>query len=144
MKQRNDVIPNEEEVADYQILNRQYFQCRKGEFLLNRLIVPIEEKQLIDKKNQLHLEMLYLLVNRCKNNITRAQKLIKYHYESQLCQIFSGQVSNLEERVKLKEQFVLSLLNAAESKIGSIIKDKMKKIIDKAEYNEKEKFLTGD
>jgi len=36
------------------------------------------------------------------------------------------------------------LLNAAESKIGSIIKDKMKKIIDKAEYNEKEKFLTGD
>ena len=41
MRERNDVLPNEEEVADYEILNREYFECRKAEFLLNRLIVPI-------------------------------------------------------------------------------------------------------
>ena len=52
--------------------------------LLNRLILPLEEKQLIDRKNQQHVELLFLLTARCKFNLTRAIKQVKKHYDEEL------------------------------------------------------------
>ena len=135
---------NEQIIEDYDILIREYFECRKAQFLLNKLIVPIEEKQLFDRKNQTQTQLLYLLICRCKYNVDRALQMVKKHYDEEMFEFFTNQVSNLEERIRLKFQFITDLLTGIQSKFGSILKEKVNKLISKKNFNEREKFLSGE
>jgi hypothetical protein len=45
------------------------------------MIIPLEEKHLIDIKNQNHLEMLYLLIVRCQQNVGRALIKVRENYK---------------------------------------------------------------
>jgi hypothetical protein len=96
-----ETAANLEEVEDFQLLNQQYLECRKAEFLFNNVVLPVEER-LLDRKNQQHVEMLYLMVARCKASISHSLQAVKEHYDEEISELFGKQVSNLEERIRLK------------------------------------------
>jgi len=102
MKSMKSISSNPEEKEDFSLLNREYLECKKAEYLLNKLIIPIDEKHMIDKEQQRHVEMLYLLIVRCKSNVARAQLQIKKKYSEKIANLFSNQVRVLDERIKLK------------------------------------------
>lgn len=63
--------------------------------------------------------------------------MVKKHYDEEMFEFFSNQVSHLEERVRLKYEFITELLTGIESKFGSILKEKVNKLISKKDFNEK-------
>jgi hypothetical protein len=55
---------------------------------------------------------MYLLICRCKDNIDRAIARVKESYDEEIFLLFNGQVSNLEERVRLKYEFFTDILTS--------------------------------
>ena len=75
--------------------------------------------------------MMLLLVLRCRNTILRAQSTAKNSYDEEINEVFNAQITNLDERVKLKCDYVDELLKASGNKFRSILKEKMSKLINK-------------
>jgi hypothetical protein len=54
---------------------------------------------MIDRQEQHHLEMLYLLVVRCKANISRARQQVKQKYSEEISTLFNRETTKLYDRI---------------------------------------------
>lgn len=110
---------------------------------MNNLIDPLDSKHLLDIREQRHVELVYLLIVRCSTNVSRALQQVKQHYPKGVWKAFKKHLQVLQERIQLKFNNYTELLHSYESKVSTIIKDKFSKLLNKASFNEKEKFLNG-
>ena len=134
---------NPEEQNIQLLIKRHYLECRKAEFILNKLILPLEELPGITLKDKFHLELFILLISRCKANISFSLYSIKQLSGGAFSDSFERELRLLKDQVDMKFQNYCGRLQKKENKFSSIIKDRFNKMVYTQEFTQKEKFVNG-
>jgi hypothetical protein len=122
---------------DAELLNRQYLECRISEHIYYEIVEPIQRKNLLKRDNRFHVEFLFLLLNRCRENIISAREVVHAKYPLEVADQFCNQVQPLLDIVSKKYDEIMLALKAIEDKFSSIVKDKISKYFDAESFKEK-------
>jgi hypothetical protein len=127
----------------YKLIQENNLECHKAQFILDKIILEIEKREMLDKERRSHMELIYLMITRCFINVSWAANNLEKNSTDEMFLNYHAQVKVLYAKVKAKWDQIEADLRKVEDLGKYKFMDGLDSVFSRDKKKNRERFFGG-